>query len=183
MLARLGYTAFAVDVYGHDADGTAIRPTGDAAGAEAGKYYGDTDLLRARIRAAYETAVADPRVDAERIAIIGYCFGGHGALEFARTEPRLKGVGAFHASLAAHDPAEVDHLPPVQLYLGGADPVVPDSAIVAFEDELRTRPDLDWQTSVYSGAPHAFTLPEGPYDARADRRSWNQLVDFLAEVL
>jgi dienelactone hydrolase len=180
MLARLGYYAFAADIYG------AGRRFDDQeqAAAEAGKYYQDLGLVRARVRAAYDVVAKDPAVDPDRIAVIGYCFGGMAALEFARTGAALRATVSFHGSLITHDPAEVEAITGSLLVLtGGADPVVPDEAVVAFQNELRTRDDLDWQVTVYSGAPHAFTLPGIPmYRETADWRSWRALVDLLAEV-
>jgi dienelactone hydrolase len=181
MLARLGYYAFAADVYGA---GRRFDDREEAA-AEAGRYYRDPALLRARVQAGYDQVVGDPAVDPTRIAVIGYCFGGTAALEFARTGARLSGVASFHGGLIAHDPPEVASITAELLILtGGSDPVVPDEAVVAFQNELRVREDLQWQIITYSGAPHAFTLPGGPsYRPVADRRSWRELVGFLAEVL
>lgn len=180
MLARLGYYAFAVDVYG-----TGRRfDTVEESSAEARRYYADPGLLRARVRAGYDLVAADPAVDPARIAVIGYCFGGSAALEFARTGAAVVGTATFHAGLTARDPAEVDRITGrLLLATGGSDPVVPDAAVVAFQDELRTRDDLDWEVTTYSGAPHAFTLPQSPnYRPAADRRSWRALVCFLEEV-
>ncbi len=179
MLARLGYVGFALDVYG-----VGVRPTGDAAREQVQKYYADLPLLRARVRAGYERMIADPSVDASRTAVIGYCFGGSAALEFARTGAAVRGVASFHGGLIAHEPPEVDAIAASLLVLtGGADPVVPDDAIAAFQDELRTRPEVEWQVVTYSGAPHAFTLPElDTYRPTADARSWRELVGFLEEL-
>jgi len=180
MLARLGYYAFAADLYG-----TGRRFDGnDEAAAEAGKYYQDLALLRARVRAAYDVVVADPAVDPERVAVIGYCFGGSAALEFARTGADVRGTVSFHGGLIAHDPADVDAISgSLLITTGAADPVVPDEAVIALQNELRTREDLDWQVTLYSGAPHAFTLPGIPnYRPVADKRSWRELVGFLQEV-
>jgi dienelactone hydrolase len=180
MLARLGYYAFAVDVYGM---GRRFDNNEEAA-AEARTYYGDPALLRARVRAGYDVVAADPSVDPERIAVIGYCFGGSAALEFARTGAAVVGTASFHAALIAHDPADVDQIAgKLLIATGGADPVVPDAAVVAFQNELRTRQDLDWQVTTYSGAPHAFTLPGTPnYRPMADRRSWQALLAFFGEI-
>ena len=179
MLARLGYHAFALDVYG--AGRTFADDDMDGASAEAAIYYRDPALLNSRIRAAYDLVAADPRVDAGRIAIIGYCFGGTAALGFARTGAPLVLTASFHGTLSAEHPADVAHITgSLLIATGAADPLVPDEAIVAFENELRTRDDLDWQVLVYSGAPHAFTLPGIPaYRADADRRSWAALVEEL----
>lgn len=180
MLARLGYFAFAADLYG---TGRRFDDEGEAS-AEAGRYYRDLALLRARVRAAYDVVAKHPAVDAGRIAVIGYCFGGSAALEFARTGAPLAGTASFHGGLIAHDPPEVDAITgSLLIATGAADPVVPDDKVVAFADELRTRPDLDWQITLYSAAPHAFTLPGGPnHRPVADRRSWRELTAFLGEV-
>jgi dienelactone hydrolase len=180
MLARLGYYAFAIDVYGK---GRRFDNTEEAS-AEAGKYYQDMALLRARVRAGYDKLVGNPAVDPDRIVVIGYCFGGTAALEFARTGAPVRGVASFHGGLVAHEPADVASITGQLLILtGAADPVVPDEAVTAFENELRTRDDLVWQVTSYSGAPHAFTLPgEQSYRPLADRRSWRELVAFLGEV-
>lgn len=182
MLARLGYHAFAVDVYGAGR----VFADDDMAGAsrEAGLFYADPALLVARLRVAFDLVAADPRVDPERIAVIGYCFGGTAALEFSRSGAPLVLTASFHGNLVVHDPADVDGITGSLLIATGAeDPLVPDEAIVAFEDELRSRDDLDWQVLVYSGAPHAFTLPgTSAYRAEADRRSWETLVAELAHA-
>lgn len=182
MLARLGYAAVAIDVYGvgvrfDDADV-------EGASAEAGGYYGNPALLRARVHAGLDAAIADENVDPDAIVVIGYCFGGSAALEFARTGAAVRGVVSFHGGLVSHDPADVSAIAaPLLILTGGADPVVPDAAIAAFQDELRTREDLDWQVVTYSGAPHAFTLPGPNYQDAADRRSWRAFRAFLDEVL
>ncbi|GGM16131.1 dienelactone hydrolase family protein [Dactylosporangium sucinum] len=180
MLARLGYYGFAVDIYG-----AGRRFDGhEESAAEAGKYYGDLELMRARVRAAYDLVAKDPAVDPARISVIGYCFGGSAALEFARTGAPLVGAVSFHGRLLTHEPADVAAISgSLLIATGAADPVVPDEAVAAFQDELRTRPELDWQVTSYSGAPHGFTLPGTPaYRAVADRRSWRELVGFLEEV-
>lgn len=180
MLARLGYVALAADIYGKG-----VRPTGEAASAEARKYYADLSLLRERVQAGYQRLAADPRVDPNRIAVMGYCFGGSAALEFARTEAPVRGVVSFHGVLIAHEPSDASAIRASLLVLtGAADPAVPDAALDAFKDELRAVPALDWQVVSYSGAPHAFTVPGSDrYRPVADARSWRALVDFLVEVL
>jgi dienelactone hydrolase len=177
MLARLGYHAFAVDVYGAGRTFDTFEP----AAAESQRYTSDLSLLTRRVRAAYDLVAGDDRVDAARISIIGYCFGGTAALEFARTGAPLVLTASFHGTLRAHEPAEVDRIRgSVLIATGAADPVVPDDALLAFENELRTREDLDWQVLLYSGAPHAFTLPGTPaYREAANRRSWDALVSEL----
>ncbi|WP_440710561.1 dienelactone hydrolase family protein [Herbiconiux sp. YIM B11900] len=181
MLARLGYVAFAADLYG-----SGVRPdTNDEASGLAHHYYGDLPALRERVRAGYDVLAADPRVDPERMAVIGYCFGGSASIEFARIGAPIAGVVSFHGGLVTHDPADVDALEaPLLVLTGAADPVVPDEAVLAFENELRTKPGLDWQVVSYSETPHAFTQPMIPsYRPKADARSWAAMEGFLAEVL
>ncbi|MEO6825983.1 MAG: dienelactone hydrolase family protein [Microbacteriaceae bacterium] len=179
MLARLGYVAFAADLYGKG-----VRPTGAAASSEAKKYYDDLTLLRGRVEAGYRRLSADPRVDPDHIAVIGYCFGGAAALEFARTSVAASGIVSFHGALIVHDPSDAAQIrSPLLVLTGGSDPVVPDHVVTAFMDELRAAPDVDWQLIAYGGAPHAFTVPGSDrYRPLTDARSWRALVSFLREV-
>lgn len=178
MLARLGYVAFAADIYGAD-----VRPSHDEASALASHYYSDLPLLRARVQAAYDTLVELPQVDETRIAVIGYCFGGSAALEFARTGADIRGVVSFHGRLLTHDPSDADAIRAKLLILtGGSDPAVPDDAVHAFQDELRAVPNLDWQVTTYSGAPHAFTVLGDRFRPVADARAWQAQLDFFDEI-
>lgn len=186
MLARLGYVALAGDVYGQG-----VRPGPQEAAAEAGKYYGDVELFRSRLLANLERLKAEPGVDPTRIAVMGYCFGGSGALELARAGADLAAVVSFHGGLGTGAPAEKGSVTaPVLVMTGAADPVVPDDAVVAFEDEMRAAEAPDWQVLSYSGVMHAFAVPgtDSPdhgaqYDERADRRSWQQMRLFFDDVL
>lgn len=179
MLARIGYVAFAADLYG-----AGVRPAGDAASAVADAYYRDLALLRARVAAGFGWLQQHPAVDPARLVVVGYCFGGTAALEFARTGAPVRGVVSFHGGLIAHDPSDASAIAASLLVLtGGDDPVVPQSAVAAFQDELRTAPHVDWQVTTYSGAPHAFTIPgTDRYRPVADARSWRALACFLDEV-
>ncbi|WP_431219831.1 dienelactone hydrolase family protein [Leifsonia xyli] len=179
MLARQGYVAFAADLYG-----AGVRPSGEAAPAEAGRYYRDLQLLRSRVSAGFSWLQQHPAVDPARLAVIGYCFGGTAALEFARTGAPARAVVSFHGGLIAHHPSDAAQITASLLVLtGGSDPVVPDEAVVAFEQELRGAPHVDWQVTTYSGAPHAFTIPgTESYRPAADARSWRALACFLDEM-
>ncbi|WP_159499862.1 dienelactone hydrolase family protein [Microbacterium sp. 18062] len=178
MIAGLGYTVFAGDVYG---DG--VRPaTIPEMRAESQKYYADLPLMRGRAQAAFD-ALTDRGFTPDDILVIGYCFGGTVALEHARTGQRSAGVVSFHGRLITQDPPEVQAIAaPVLILTGGSDPIAPDEDVKAFADELRTAPEVDWQISVYSGAPHAFTVPGDMYREKADARSWRAFVDFADEV-
>jgi dienelactone hydrolase len=185
-LAGLGYVAFVADVYGKG-----VRPAGPKeAGAEAGKYRGNRPLLRARAQAALAALRQQPNVLVEKIVAIGYCFGGGAALELARSGADLVGTVTFHGSLDTPTPEDAKNIRGKVLVLhGAADPLVPRAAVLALEDEL-TKAGVDWEVDLYAHAVHAFTQPEAgndpskgvAYDAQADRRSWQRLRDFLAEV-
>ena len=186
-LAALGYVALAADVYGKG-----VRPANaQEAGAEAGKYYKDRGLLRARVRAGLDCLAAQPQADAERLAVTGYCFGGAGALELARGGAPVKAVVTFHGSLANPTPEDARNIKAKVLVLHGADdPFVKQEEVNAFMQEMRAA-GVDWQLVQYSGAVHSFSDPRAgndngkgaAYNASADRRSWRAMRDFFEETL
>ena len=185
-LAALGYVAFAADVYGKG-----VRPANQQeAGALAGKYKGDRALLRSRVAAGLAELKRQPLVDERRVAAIGYCFGGTAVLELARSGADVAGVVSFHGGLDSPSPADGKNIRAKVLVLHGADdPFVPAADIAAFQQELR-QAGVDWQMVYYSGAVHSFTQKEAGSDAsrgaayneRADRRSWQAMREFFAEI-
>ncbi|MES2439113.1 MAG: dienelactone hydrolase family protein [Verrucomicrobiota bacterium] len=187
MLADQGYNVFAADIYGKG-----IRPQPPEAGKEAGKYKADRTLFRARIMAALDLLKADEHTDASKIAAIGYCFGGTGVLELARSGAGVAGVVSFHGSLGAAPgmAAEAGKIPAKVLVLHGADdPFSPLEEVVALEKELAAA-KADSQVILYSGAVHSFTQKEAgddnskgaAYNETADRRSWAAMEAFFAEI-
>src|SRR5688572_11074380 len=99
-------------------------------------------------------------VDADKVAAIGYCFGGMAVLELARANAPLAGVVSFHGGLdRGADAPTADAIKPALLVLhGGADPAVPDEQVVAFVKDMRDA-SANWQLIAYGGAKHAFTNP------------------------
>lgn len=186
MLARMGYVAFCADVYGKG-----IRPkTVQEAGAQAGKLKSDRALLRARVNAGLDELKRNPYVDPNRLAAIGYCFGGTAAIELARSGAKLNGVVSFHGGLDSPNPAVGKNIKCKLLILAGADdPFEKPEDLAAFEKEMRDS-KVDWQIVFYGGAVHAFTqsdvdklnLPGAKYNERADKRSWQAMKDFFAEM-
>ena len=186
-LAGLGYVAFAADVYGKG-----VRPKNAAeAGALAGKYKTDRNLLRARVAAGLAALRASGLADPRRLAAIGYCFGGTSVLELARSGAEVAGVVSFHGGLDSPDPSAGKDIKAKVLVLHGADdPYNSAKDISAFQEEMRSG-RVDWQMISYGGAVHSFTQKEAgndpskgaAYNEAADRRSWQAMKDFLAEVL
>jgi dienelactone hydrolase len=185
-LAELGYVALAADIYGEGKTTTDPKEAGTLAKI----YREDRALLRARARAGLETLKAQPMVDGKRLAAIGYCFGGTSVLELARSGANVNGVVSFHGGLDTPNPADARNIRAQVLALHGADdPFVPPEQVVAFQEEMR-KAGVDWQFVAYGGAVHAFTNPASgddnskgtAYNASADRRSWNAMRQFFAEL-
>ena len=185
-VAKLGYVAFAPDMFG---DGKTTNDPKEA-GALAGAIRNDPKTGQARAQAAYDLVKSQPLVDAERIASIGYCFGGAVSLEMARAGMPLVGVVSFHGALQTKNPAQPDKLKAKVLALHGADdPMVPIDEVIAFGEEMKNA-KADWQLVVYSNSVHGFTNPEADkrgipglaYNESADRRSWEAMKNFFAEV-
>lgn len=186
MLAKLGYVAFCADIYGK---GVHPKNTQEA-GTEATKYKTDRALLRARVNAGLAEFRKSELVDQKRIAAIGYCFGGTTVLELARSGAELNGVVSFHGGLDSPAPADGKNIKCKVLACHGADdPFVPAKDLAAFENEMRDN-KVDWQLISYGGAVHSFTQPMAgndnskgaAYNEAADKRSWEALKQFLAEL-
>jgi dienelactone hydrolase len=185
-LAQLGFVAFVADTYGKG-----IRPTlPKEAGAEAAKYMKDRTLYRERARAGLEQLLKVPAVDTRRIAAIGYCFGGAGALELARSGADIKAVVVFHADLTSPTPQDDSNIKGHVLALHGADdPIVPAAEREKFAQEMRNA-HVDWQLVIYGGAMHCFTDARASdtshgcaYNAEAEKRSWRAMHDFFQDTL
>jgi len=186
MLAKLGYVAFAADIYGKG-----IRPSTPSEAARiAAIYKDDRALMRARARAGLDILQEQKLVDRNRLAAIGYCFGGTTVLELARDGADLKGVVSFHGGLATPRPEDAKNIKAKILALHGADdPFVKADEVAAFQQELRAV-KADWQFITYANAVHSFTNPDAgsdnskgaAYNEKADKRSWEAMKLFFAEI-
>jgi dienelactone hydrolase len=186
MLARLGYVAFAADIYGKG-----IRPAAPSEAAKtAGIYKNDRHLLRARASAGLDQLKKQKFVDPQRIAAIGYCFGGTAVLELARDAADMRGVVSFHGGLSTPAPQDAKNIKAKVLALHGADdPFVKAEEVAAFQDEMR-KGGVDWQFASYGNAVHSFTNKAAgsdnskgaAYNEKADRRSWEAMKVFFAEI-
>ena len=189
MVAELGYTALAVDMYG---DGKqAMHP--DDAKKFSSELMKNFDDAKARFTAAMEFLKQQPSVDPTRIAAIGYCMGGGVVLNMARQGVDLRGVASFHGGLTAVKPAQPGGVKAKVLVLhGGDDKFIPPEQIEAFKQEMKSA-GVDFQFISYPGAVHSFTNPDADelgkkynmpiaYNADADRKSWGELKGFLKKI-
>jgi dienelactone hydrolase len=186
-LAKLGYVVFALDIYGVD-----HRPKDRGqAGAMAGQFKNDRALFRKRLNLGLAQLTGNVNVDPERVVAIGYCFGGTGVLELARSGADVAGVVSFHGGLDAPTPEDAKRIKAKVLICHGADdPFVPRDDINAMKKSFNDA-EVDWTMIEYSGAVHSFTQPmagDDPskgaaYDKKADRRSWKHMRTFFNEVI
>lgn len=187
MLAEKCYTAFALDMYGQG-----VRPANfEEAGAESSKYKENPQLARNRLSAALNYATSRHGAD-DKIAIIGYCFGGTMALELARHGADIDGAVSFHGNLATNRPAQPgrDQInASILVHHGDADTLVPPEEVNTFMQEMEAI-DADWTFLRYADAKHSFTekgaddngLDVTAYNERADKQSWAFTMAFFDEI-
>ncbi|HUH37519.1 MAG TPA: dienelactone hydrolase family protein [Spongiibacteraceae bacterium] len=189
MLADMGYTALALDMYG---DGKVTEHPD-----EAGKFYqkvtANQDVLHARFNAALKLLKDSPEVIDDQIAAIGYCFGGSVVLEMARRGADLDVVASFHGGLKTEHPAEPGAVGArVLVFNGAADPMAPQADVDALHGEL-INAKASYLIVSYPGAQHSFTNPAADavakrtgmplgYQANADRDSWARLAVELSNA-
>ena len=184
--AKAGYIGFAIDVYGKGVRG---KPMEDNS-AYMGPFLNDRGKLKARLLAAVEAAKSRPDVDPNKIAIIGYCFGGLCALDVARSGTSdVKGAVSLHGIFAPPGlGAQARIKTKVMVLHGWEDPMAKPIDVLGLAKEL-TEAGADWQLHAYGHAMHAFTAeganaPESgvKYDKHADMRSALSTAAFLKEV-
>ncbi len=187
MLAGLGYTALAVDLYGN---GRTVQTPAEAS-ALATERMKDFTGTRARFLAAEEVLKKDPTVDPHRLAGVGYCFGGGVLLNMARTGTDLRGVVSVHGDLqpvATAAPGSIT--PKILVFQGTEDRFAPAAAIKAFREEM-TKAKAHFRVVLYPHAMHAFSNPKATalgkkfklpiaYNKSADRKSWSAMKRFFA---
>ena len=189
MLAGLGYTALAVDMYGEGR--TAAHP--EDAGKFSGEIRKNMPLGTARFKAAMELLQNEPTVAPGKIAAIGYCFGGAVVLEMARAGIDLDGVASFHGSLGTPNPAKPGAVKARILVLnGGDDPFVKPEEIEAFKKEM-DEAGVNYRFISYPGAKHSFTNPDADkfgkefsiplaYNKEADEKSWQEMQKLFIKI-
>ena len=184
-LAELGYVGAAIDIYGVGVRGT----DNESSAALMTPLIEKPDLLRRRLTASFQAVRTADGVDPERMASIGFCFGGLCSLIMARMGLPMRGAVSFHGLLKVGAPLESKPKARMCVLHGQDDPMVPPEDVGAWAAEMK-RVDADWQFHAYPGTMHAFTVPEANdpgfgtvYNAEADRRSWATMKAFLAESL
>ncbi|HEC85640.1 MAG: dienelactone hydrolase family protein [Candidatus Parabeggiatoa sp. nov. 2] len=189
MLAKLGYTALAVDMYG---DGKNTQHPKQAAKFMK-KVLKNMAVGKARFMAALDFIKQQHTVERDKVAAIGYCFGGGVVLAMARDGIDLDGVASFHGSLATKTPAQPDKVKAKVLVLhGNADPLTPPKIVKAFKTEMQ-KAGVDLEFVGYPGVTHSFTNPDADtigkkyglplaYDEAADKDSWAKLQDFFKRI-
>ncbi len=185
MLVDLGYNVFALDIYGKG-----IRPQPPESAKMAGKFKGDRALFRQRLTDGLAALKALPQTDPDNIAAIGYCFGGTGVLELARSGADIAGAVSFHGGLGTPTPEDAKNIKCKILVLHGADdPFVPPAEVEAFKAEMDAA-EVSYSFVAYPGAVHAFTQKmagDDPskgaaYQEKADLKSWEAMEAFFADI-
>jgi dienelactone hydrolase len=186
MLAEMGYTALAVDMYG---DGKQAHHP-EEAGQFAAEVQKNKDVGEKRFMAALDLLRRQDTVDPDHIAAIGYCFGGGVVLHMARAGVDLDGVVSFHGALSTDTPAKPGGVKAKVLVLHGADdPFVPPEQVKQFKEEMDAA-GVGYRFVAYPGVMHGFTNPDADgygktfhlplkYDAEADKRSWSEMRTFF----
>lgn len=185
LLAEWGYIGFAIDMYGQGRKGN----TTEEKQALVAPFFNDRRLLRNRVRAAYDALLARDEVDPNRVAAIGFCFGGLCVLDLARSGAAITGVVSFHGLLDKPTEFAVQPISAKILALHGYDdPLAKPDQVTAFCQEM-TEAGADWQVHMYGHTEHAFTNPMAHdkesgliYNKIAEHRSLQSMQNFLKEI-
>lgn len=184
-LAKLGYTGFALNLYGKGVLGSGPEENT----ALMTPFLDNRPMLQKRLLLSLETMREQPEVDESRVAAIGFCFGGLCVLDVARTGVDIDGVVSFHGLFVSPGNTSGNRIKAKVLALHGwDDPMSKPESVVALGEELSAM-GADWQLHGYGNTMHAFTNPDARdpdmglvYSASADRRSWVAMQNFLAEL-
>lgn len=189
-LAELGFAVFAADVWGNRAQPSRQEEIGPYIRA----MVSDRPSWVARMRAAQETAAAQPEIDGSSLVALGYCFGASSALELLRSGGGLRGVISIHGGLDLLDPeadwSGADPRARVLICSGAEDPMATPAQRASLQEKL-SGVGIEWELDLYSGTKHAFTsllarnspTPEAvAYDERSAARAWTATTRFLLDI-
>lgn len=188
-LAQLGYAVLAADVWG---DGVQLREESEI-GPMIGRFASDRKSWMGRLQAAQQTLAAQAGVDATRIAMVGYCFGGASVLEYLRTVGGVRGVVSLHGGLdlVGQDWRATPAGGQALLLTGFEDPMAGSTRLLALQQQM-SEAGVAWEVTSYGHTRHGFTRPDSDrankpaviaYHARSDRRAWIAMRQFLEEIL
>lgn len=192
-LVELGYSVLVADIYGRDMIGLDV-------GTDEGKQAAfGTMNQKLEDRGAYvkqQQAILDfakglDSIDGDKVAVMGFCFGGLCTLDLARSGADFQVAGSFHGLLGAPNFETQKVKPKVAVFHGWDDPMAPPADVVALGQELTDLGACDWQVHAYGGVGHAFTNPAASklgidgvaHNANAAARSWDSFCDLLAETM
>ncbi len=184
-----GYNAFAIDMFGDGKNPQSVEEKMSVLKP----FLDGRKLTRDRAKAGMDAMIthAGDQIDTDRIAVMGYCFGGMVALEFARSGADIRAAVAFHGLIqpGADVPAATDIKASVLALNGDADPMVPVESVMSFMEEMNGC-NADWTLINYGNAAHSFTFPTNydpenghAYDPVITERSWRAMVDLFEERL
>jgi len=185
-LASLGYVAFVVDMYGEKK----VTRHPDQASKWMEEITQNVDLWRGRAMAGLDILKSHPKVDRNRLAAIGYCFGGATVQQLAYSGADVQGVVSFHGSLILPPESGIDKIKAGLLIChGAADPLVTEETLQKYLTAMKNTA-LDRHMIIYGGARHSFTNPKADksgmealkYDEKADSRSWAHMKQFFEEI-
>ncbi|RLA63407.1 MAG: carboxymethylenebutenolidase [Epsilonproteobacteria bacterium] len=183
-IAELGLVGFTLDMYGDAKTGNSIEENNELITP----FMQDRELLKNRILSAFEKVKTLPNVDENKIAAIGFCFGGLCVLDLARSGADLKGVISFHGLLMPPNLPKNKIRAKVLACHGNDDPMVNHEAVIGLTKEL-TEAEADWQIHIYGNTKHAFTNQDANspelgivYNETARKRSFQSMENFLSEI-
>ena len=186
MLAEVGYVALAADMYG---GGRMTRDPGEAKQWKK-QVSDDIGLWQRRVNLALKQLATHPNVESEKLAAIGYSFGGSSVMQLAYSGADLDGVVSFYGSLPPATPEQAAKIKArVLVAHGDADSFIPAERIQAFKKAL-SGAGVDWEMDIYGGAHHGFSNPYADgygidglaYEELSDRRSWLRMLAFFEEL-
>lgn len=184
-LAGRGYSVLIADLYGKERQGLPRDECFELMGA----LREDRGALRERLLGVLEVARGEDAIESDRIAALGFCFGGQCALDLARTGAEIAGVASFHGLLDAPGLEPAPIAGSIIAFHGWDDPMVPPEMVVAFGKEM-TEAGADWQIHAYGNVAHGFTNPDAHqigiegvrYNEVANRRSWQAFDNWVDEL-
>ena len=179
MLYNLGYSVFAIDMYGKGNRPQAVEKKM----AMTKSLYADRTKMRALMNAALEEA-KNHGLNVKNSVAIGYCFGGTSILEWAKSGASLKGFVSFHGNLGIKEKETYkDVRSNIIIFHGTADKIVPMKDFAELAEHLEGL-NIKHEMITYSGAPHAFSvIGSDRYRKDADQKSWVRLTEYLKENL